>query len=477
MRMHEKGQTLGKELTEQRTLDNSILPYSTSHFMSFRHRTLEEYTMSCGTDVNQEYSESDSSISDMSISTERSVSPYTSSSDTPPPPSVEYSPVIRSPPNADVSTETAPSSGDSLCSRETDSTKIELLDSSNVACTDEADENEKTNKLPKKNSRTNFTNEQVKALMKIFHETPYPDSEMMENIGKDLNITEKQVKIWFQNKRARWRRRVSDNKNNNVQSFLPTTAMSYGYMQTGHVMTSYPFQNIPGYMSYPWIQGYAGHNFMSQPLTGQNLANQIPYQTSNQSTTLTNFGSTGISANSALTTMSSAQYGQQKSPMQHRQSFQYPVFEKELKSIWVAIDDRAKKVEERVAKMEDKIESTDISSAILAGKVDELEKARGSMREEVSYLKSQSMRNNLIFTNVPEDNSSGNETTEVTERKLRKHLQDALKVAKETADSIRLERVHRSPGQPIPGKTRTIVAKFTFFKDRELIRRQWKKFE
>jgi hypothetical protein len=82
----------------------------------------------------------------------------------------------------------------------TDSTKIELLDSSNVACTDEADENEKTNKLPKKNARTNFTNEQVKALLKIFYETPYPDSEMMENIGKDLNITEKQVKVRNNNK-------------------------------------------------------------------------------------------------------------------------------------------------------------------------------------------------------------------------------------------------------------------------------------
>jgi hypothetical protein len=47
-------------------------------------------------------------------------------------------------------------------------------------------------------------------------------------------------------------------------------------------------------------------------------------------------------------------------------------------------------------------------------------------------------------------------------------------VAKETADSIRLEQVHRSQDQPIPGKTRTIVAKFTFFKKRKLIGRQWK---
>ncbi|XP_060554238.1 uncharacterized protein LOC132715266 [Ruditapes philippinarum] len=140
-------------------------------------------------DINQECSESDSSTSDMSISTERSVSPYTSSSDSPPPPSVEVSPFIRSPPNADIPS--APSGGDSLCRRVTDSTKTDLLDSSKVACTDEVDENKKMNKLSKKTARTNFTNEQVKALMKIFYETPYPESEMMENIGKDLNITEK----------------------------------------------------------------------------------------------------------------------------------------------------------------------------------------------------------------------------------------------------------------------------------------------
>jgi hypothetical protein len=99
-------------------------------------------------------------------------------------------------------------------------------------------------------------------------------------------------------------------------------------MPTGHVMTSYPFQNIPGYMSYPWIQGYAGHNYMSQPLTGQNLANQIPYQPSNQSRTLTSNGSIGLSANSPVPTMSSAQnrkpLAQQNSPIQHRQSFKYP---------------------------------------------------------------------------------------------------------------------------------------------------------
>lgn len=149
-------------------------------------------------------------------------------------------------------------------------------------------------------------------------------------------------------------------------------------------------------------------------------------------------------------------------------------FEKELKSIWAAVEDRSKRMEERVTKLEDKVDGADIGAGLLASKVDELEKARDSLREEVTYLKSQSMRNNLIFTNVPEDNSSGSESPEVTERKLRHHLHEHLKLAKETADSLRFERVHRSPGHPVSGKVRTIVAKFTFFQDRELVRRQWK---
>lgn len=152
-------------------------------------------------------------------------------------------------------------------------------------------------------------------------------------------------------------------------------------------------------------------------------------------------------------------------------------FEKELKSIWLAIDDRAKKLEERVAKIEDKVDGTDIGVAMMSSKVTELEKAKDSIREEMAYIKSQSMRNNLVFTKIPEDNSGGNETPEVTERKLREHLHEAMKISKEMAEQIRFERVHRTPGQPLHGKTHNIVAKFSFFKDREFVRKEWKQLK
>ena len=66
---------------------------------------------------------------------------------------------------------------------------------------------------------------------------------------------------------------------------------------------------------------------------------------------------------------------------------------------------------------------------------------------------------------------------ETTEKRLRQHLHDACKVARDVADSIKFERVHRSPGSPISGKVRNIVAKFTYFKDRESVRKCWKELD
>ncbi|KAH3696434.1 hypothetical protein DPMN_083899 [Dreissena polymorpha] len=133
-----------------------------------------------------------------------------------------------------------------------------------------------------------------------------------------------------------------------------------------------------------------------------------------------------------------------------------------------------KKGADRVKRVEDKVDGADILAAQMASRIDELEKAREAMRDDISYLQSQSMRNNLMFTSVPEDNAPGNETPEVTERKLRQYFEDDFLMARELMDSIRFERVHRSPGAPTAGKVRNIVAKFSFFKDKEMARKHWK---
>ncbi|KAH3689495.1 hypothetical protein DPMN_191819 [Dreissena polymorpha] len=123
-------------------------------------------------------------------------------------------------------------------------------------------------------------------------------------------------------------------------------------------------------------------------------------------------------------------------------------FEKDIKRLWVVHEDRSKKVEERTSRVEDNVEGADIHAAELADRVHELEKERDTLRDNVSYLQSQSMRNNLVFTSVPESNENGNEKPETTEAKLRQHLVSAFKLTEEVASSFKFERVHRSPGMP-----------------------------
>ncbi|KAH3695189.1 hypothetical protein DPMN_082645 [Dreissena polymorpha] len=100
--------------------------------------------------------------------------------------------------------------------------------------------------------------------------------------------------------------------------------------------------------------------------------------------------------------------------------------EKDINKLWVAIDERVQKVDQRVTHLEDKVDGADIHAAQLSERMQELEKERDTLRDNVSYLQSQTMRNNLIFTGGAEDNTTGNEQPEITKRKLRQHLQDAF---------------------------------------------------
>jgi hypothetical protein len=135
----------------------------------------------------------------MSISSERSVSPYSSSITPPPKANVSVLPLTVTPPSVDASLlDDTPSSCASSPSDESYTSRS--TSTPELPCTDQDKSKGQTGAHSKKKARTNFTNEQIKSLLKIFYETPYPESEMMENIAKDLNIKEKQVKVRFNKK-------------------------------------------------------------------------------------------------------------------------------------------------------------------------------------------------------------------------------------------------------------------------------------
>ncbi|XP_069925991.1 homeobox protein NOBOX, partial [Oryctolagus cuniculus] len=58
----------------------------------------------------------------------------------------------------------------------------------------------------RKKTRTLYRSEQLEELEKIFQEDHYPDSDKRQEIARTVGVTPQRIMVWFQNRRAKWRK-------------------------------------------------------------------------------------------------------------------------------------------------------------------------------------------------------------------------------------------------------------------------------